>query len=177
MPKLPEILITNWDRLQHFKDRDPIWIKLYRQLRHNRRWRHLSGDAAKLYIDLLLLAADEEPFGSISLSGEDLAWEVRLTNFDLLVLLTELGTSGLITISGYQDDIKLLSAGNQGDDDVISLARSREVEREVEVEKETTYDQPKKRDPSKLYVDVEEFKLFCRDFDVDLKAMDILLDR
>ena len=138
----PEITIRNWDKLQHFKDRDPIWIKLYRALRQNRRWRLLTGDAAKLYIDLMLLAAEDEPFGTIQLQLDELCWEVRLDPEALIPLLVELGGAGLIASPGYQPDVKLLSDGNQGGNDVLSLTRSREVEGEEEVERETTRDHP-----------------------------------
>ncbi len=161
------IIIRNWDKLQHFKDRDPIWIKLYRALRHNRRWRQLSGDGCKLYIDLMLLAAEVEPFGSIMLLPAELAWEVRLEPEELYPLLLEVAAAGLVTVVGYQDDVKLLSAGNQEGNGLLSLTRSREVEGEVEVEKETTNDQPKGRDPSILYVDDVEWRRFEKDFSLE----------
>ncbi len=173
----PRILITGWDKLQHFKDREPIWIKLYRALRHNRRWRRLSGDAAKLYIDLLLLAAEDEPFGTISLEGEDLAWEVRLDPGDLFLLLAELSVSGLIAGSGYHDDVRLITDGNHGDDAPLSLTRSREVEGEEEKEKETTSVNGEKRDYEKfLYLDTEELEIFCRDFGVSTEEKDATLE-
>ncbi len=160
----PEITIHNWDKLQHFKDRDPIWIKLYRALRQNRRWRLLTGDAAKLYIDLMLLAAEDEPFGTIQLQSDELCWEVRLEADTLIPLLVELGGAGLITSPGYQPDIKMITSGNQEDMEVLSLTRSREVEGEVEKEKETTNVQPNGRDDSILYVDETEWRRFEKDF-------------
>lgn len=176
----PRIEITGWDKLQHFKDRDPIWIKLYRALRHNRRWRRLTGDAAKLYIDLLLLAADGEPFGSINLDGEDLAWEVRLDPGDLFLLLAELSVSGLIAGSGYQDDVKLITAGDHDDSPVLSLTRSREVEVEEEVERETTNGHSpgsKGWSDQILYVDLDELVLFCKDFGIPHQEMNMSLER
>jgi len=166
------IIIRNWDKLQHFKDRDPIWIKLYRALRHNRRWRQLSGDGCKLYIDLMLLAAEDEPFGTIQLNPAELAWEVRLEPEELFPLLLEVSAAGLITVVGYHDDVKLLSAGDQPVDSPLSLTRSREVEgeREVEVEEETTNGQI-------LRVDLDELVLFCKDFDIPHEKMNASLER
>ena len=146
-------------------------MKLYLSLLTNRRWRQLSGDGCKLYIDLILIAADEKPYGKIDLLPEELAWEVRLTVPDLQKLLGEVVAHGLITASGYTFDVKMLSVGYQDDDKMMSLARSREVEKE----KETTYVQLKKRNPSKLYVDVEEFRLFGRDFGVDPAKIEALI--
>jgi hypothetical protein len=172
----PKIVITDWDRLQHFKDREPIWIKLYRALRQSRHWRLLSGDAAKLYIDLMLLASEEKPFGSIQLHLDELCWEVRLDPDALIPLLEELGSAHLISSPGYRPDIKLISAGNQEDDVTLSLARSREVEaeEEVEVEKETTSVRDLKRF---LYLDTEELALFCRDFGISTDEKDATLER
>ena len=167
------IIIRNWDKLQHFKDRDPIWIKLYRALRHNRRWRQLSGDGCKLYVDLMLLAAEDEPFGTIQLNPGELGWEVRLDpELELIPLLLEVAAAGLITVVGYQADVKMITAGEQGGDVPLSLTRSREVEgeREVEVEEETTNGQI-------LRVDLEELALFCKDFGIPHEEMNMSLKR
>lgn len=168
------IVIRDWDEKQHFKDRDPIWIKIYRALRHDRRWRQLSGDGCKLYIDLTLLAAEVEPFGTIQLHPADLAWEVRLDHENLRIALLEVAAAGLITVVGYQADIKQITAGDQAGVEVLSLTRSREVEGEEEKEKETTIG----RDLSKyLYLDTEELSLFCRDFGISTEEKDATLER
>jgi hypothetical protein len=175
MTEVSGIIIRDWDEKQHFKDRDPIWIKIYRALRHDRRWRQLSGDGCKLYIDLTLLAAEVEPFGTIQLHPADLAWEVRLDHENLRIALLEVAAAGLITVVGYRDDIKLLSAGDQPDNEVLSLTRSREVEGEREKEKETTNGQ---RDlKTYLYLDTEELALFCRDFGISTEEKDLTLER
>lgn len=165
------IIIRHWEKLQHFKDRDPIWIKLYRALRHNRRWRQLSGDGCKLYIDLMLLAAEDEPFGTIDLNAGELGWEVRLDpEAELMPLLLEVAAAGLITVVGYQPDIKQITAGDPVDIP-HALARGEE---EVEKEKETTNG----RDLSKyLYLDTEELALFCRDFGISTDEKDATLER
>ena len=173
------ILIRDWDKLQHFKDRDPIWIKLYRALRHDRRWRQLSGDGCKLYIDLTLLAAEEEPFGTIQLHPADLAWEVRLDPENLRIALLEVAAAGLITVVGYQADIRLLSAGDPPDVETLALTRSREAEgeREVEVEKETTSVTRTGWSDDVVHVDLEELALFCDDFKIPYDEMNVSLKR
>ena len=166
----PKIVIANWDRLQHFKDREPIWIKLYRALRQNRRWRLLTGDAAKLYIDLLLLASDDEPFGTIQLHLDELCWEVRLDPDVLIPSLEELGSAGLITSPGYQPDIKLITAGDHGDIP-HALARGRE---EGEREKEQTNG----RDTDRfLYLDPVEWTRFGKDFGISQEDLDATLQQ
>ena len=36
------IVIPNWDKFQHYKDRDPVWIKLYLELNSRDDWRRLT---------------------------------------------------------------------------------------------------------------------------------------
>jgi hypothetical protein len=36
------IVVRNWDKFQHYKDRDPAWIKLYMELRNRDEWRQLT---------------------------------------------------------------------------------------------------------------------------------------
>ncbi len=177
MTSKPKIVIDAWAKLQHFKDRAPVWVKLYLALRHDRRWRQLSGDACKLYVDLVLLAADDEPLGSISLYPEDLAWEVRLTVPELILLLGEVDACGLIHASGYHADIKQISSSHHDDAEPVSLTRSREVEgeEEVEVEKETTSVTLKGWSDDVVHIDLEELRLFCDDFGVPIEEMNASL--
>ncbi len=37
------ITVPNWDRFQHYKDRDPIWIRTYTRLLHDDAYRNLTG--------------------------------------------------------------------------------------------------------------------------------------
>jgi hypothetical protein len=52
--------IKNWKKLQHYKDRKPPWIKLYRDLLDDPEWHELSGDDAKHLIMLWLIASEDE---------------------------------------------------------------------------------------------------------------------
>jgi len=36
------IVIPNWDRFQHYRDRNPAWIKLYTELQYDEEWLRLS---------------------------------------------------------------------------------------------------------------------------------------
>jgi hypothetical protein len=36
------IVVPNWERFQHYADRDPVWIKIYTELAHRDDWRHLT---------------------------------------------------------------------------------------------------------------------------------------
>lgn len=122
------IRILHWERFQHFKNRRPIWIKLYRELRHKREWRRLSGDAAKLLVDLWMMAAEQDDIGVISSCLGDLAYDLRWAETGqktehLHPLLQELISQGFI-----ESDITMISPRYQDD----TLEKRRE---ETEIEK------------------------------------------
>jgi hypothetical protein len=48
------IVINRWDDFQHYKDREPKWIKLYTQLHHDSNWLELSGHQRAVLVGLWL---------------------------------------------------------------------------------------------------------------------------
>ena len=54
--------IQHWRDHQHYADRDPPWIKLYVNLLENPEWHHLSGDEAKLLIEIWLITTRFETY-------------------------------------------------------------------------------------------------------------------
>lgn len=113
--------IRNWSKHQHFKDRRPPWIKLYRDVLDDHEWHNLDGDAAKLLVMLWLLAS--ENVGNITDDKKKLAFRFRVTESFINKHLPAL-SHWLI-----QDDIKEISARYQDG--------SPEEEKETEKEKET----------------------------------------
>jgi hypothetical protein len=51
--------IKDWHRFQHFRDRKPPWIKLYRDLLDDPEWHELSPAAAKGLVMLWLIASED----------------------------------------------------------------------------------------------------------------------
>jgi hypothetical protein len=49
--------IVEWDRYQHYKDRDPPWIKLHRDLLTSQTWVTLSDASRVLAVACMLIAA------------------------------------------------------------------------------------------------------------------------
>ena len=49
--------VRNWDTFQHYKQRDPPWIKLHKRLINEREFHVLSGDDAKALILIWLIAS------------------------------------------------------------------------------------------------------------------------
>jgi len=98
--------IKNWNRFQHFRDRKPPWVKLYRDLLDDRDWHNLEPKAAKMLVMLWLLASEND--GHLP-SDEDIAFRLRLSiqqvKHDISKLSHWLEQSDIKPISGgYQDD-------------------------------------------------------------------------
>jgi hypothetical protein len=127
------IRILNWGEFQHYKDRDPPWIKLHcRKLLAKRAWRELAPRAAKLLVDLWGLAAAEqkaEQKGSISTPLVDIAWNLRLGEEALLADLQLLASLSFIEVASeaVADCKRTLAADSR-------LPRSAIPEVEVETE-------------------------------------------
>jgi len=99
--------IKNWDRFQHFKDRKPIWIKLYRDLLDDLNWHELDGKSAKALVMIWLIASEE--FGKLP-ETKTLAFRLRMSEKDTKEVVTKLSQwleqNDINTISDeYQDDM------------------------------------------------------------------------
>ncbi|GMV06736.1 MAG: hypothetical protein AMXMBFR53_30110 [Gemmatimonadota bacterium] len=66
--------VKGWEEFQHYKKRNPPWIRLYRTLLDNAEWATIPADAAKLLVELWLVAADKD--GGLPASTA-LAWRLR----------------------------------------------------------------------------------------------------
>jgi len=110
--------IKNWTKFQHFKDRRPPWVKLYRDILDDLEWHELDPLAAKVLVMLWLIASENE--GQIP-DNKTLAFRLRLTEVKTKEII--------IKLSHWleQDDINVISSGYQ-----LDLP-----ERETETEKET----------------------------------------
>jgi hypothetical protein len=89
------IVIPNWERFQHYKDRDPPWIKLHRTLASDPEWLALSGHRRALLISLWLEYASTN--GRVKLDTHSISRRVnlRVTRADI----TSLVHAGLIGVS------------------------------------------------------------------------------
>jgi len=71
-----KLRIKDWNKFQHFKDRRPPWIKLYRDLLDDMDWHELDGDSAKALVSLWLIASENE--GQLP-DMKKLAFRLRMT--------------------------------------------------------------------------------------------------
>jgi hypothetical protein len=111
--------IKNWTKFQHFKDRRPPWVKLYRDILDDLEWHELDPLAAKVLVMLWLIASEDE--GRIP-DTKTLAFRLRLTEIKTKEIV--------IKLSHWleHDDISVISDGYQ-----VDLL---ETERETETKKE-----------------------------------------
>ena len=112
--------VKDWSKFQHFKDRKPPWIKLYRDLLDDLEWHELDPLAAKALVAIWLIASEND--GCLP-DTKKLAFRLRLTEKQTISIVSQL-SHWLI-----QDDITMISDRYQDD--------SLEKEKETEIEKET----------------------------------------
>ena len=98
--------VKNWTKFQHFKDRKPPWIKLYRDILDDIEWHELDPKAAKTLVMIWLIASEDS--GHVP-TGKELAFRLRTTEKEINSIIPRLShwiiQSDIITISErYQDD-------------------------------------------------------------------------
>lgn len=81
------IRIKNWRKFQHYKHRDPPWIKLHRALLDDREWFSLDGDASKMLANCWLLASELD---GVLPSLADMAFRLRMTEKAIEAQLSKL---------------------------------------------------------------------------------------
>jgi hypothetical protein len=119
--------IKNWTKFQHFKDRRPPWVKLYRDILDDLEWHELDPLAAKVLVMLWLIASESD--GRIP-DNKTLAFRLRLTEVKTKEII--------IKLSHWleQEDINTISKGYQVD--LPERKTETEVETETKREKNAT---------------------------------------
>lgn len=109
--------IKNWTKFQHFKDRRPPWIKLYRDLLDDLEWHQLDPQAAKTLVMLWLIASESD--GNLP-EIKTLAFRLRMSEKDVLTCVNKL--------SHWLDQVDIKPISERYQDDL--------PETETETEKE-----------------------------------------
>lgn len=78
------IRIKNWDKFQHYKGRQPPWIKVYIELLDDVEWFNLSGTDAKALVMLWLIASETN--GELPANNK-LAFRLRIKETQLIQIL------------------------------------------------------------------------------------------
>ena len=110
--------IKGWNKFQHFKDRRPPWIKLYRDILDDIEWHELDPVAAKSLVMLWLIASEND--GSLP-DTKILAFRLRVTETQIKSTISKL--SHWVE----QDDINPISERYQDD----PLEREEEAETDI----------------------------------------------
>ena len=84
------LIIKNWKKFQHFKDRRPPWIKLYRDLLDDEEFYTLDPLAAKTLVLLWLLASEDETHAGILPPIKKIAFRLRMTENALESIISRL---------------------------------------------------------------------------------------
>lgn len=114
--------IKNWSQFQHFKDRRPPWIKLYRDILDDIEWHSLDPQSSKVLVMCWLIASENE---GLLPDMKTLAFRLRMS---------EKNTSeSIIKLSHWleQDDIGVISERYQ--DDLPETERETETETKKKV--------------------------------------------
>lgn len=111
--------IKNWHKFQHFKDRKPPWIKLYRDILDDVEWHELDAQSAKILVMLWLIASEDDNGCLPSLKS--LAFRLRVS--ETVIKSTVYKLSHWLN----HEDIDAISSRYQDD--------APETERETETEK------------------------------------------
>jgi hypothetical protein len=87
------LLPKNWAGFQHYKDRNPTWIRLHRSLLDNLEFHALSPNAAKTLV-LLWLVAAERVDGHFDGDAKYLSFRLRMRLEDVQAAMDELLKAG-----------------------------------------------------------------------------------
>ena len=101
--------IKGWTKFQHFKDRRPPWIKLYRDILEDPDWHDLDGDTAKILVALWLIASEDEDQNGTLPDVRRIAFRLRLPETKVKQALTKLShwldhEDDIVISDGYQVD-------------------------------------------------------------------------
>lgn len=116
--------VKNWHKFQHFKDRAPPWIKLYRDLLDDLEWHELPPAAAKALVMLWLIASENK--GELP-DMKTLAFRLRVSETQAKSIVSSLGHWL------EQGDITEISGQHQAD--ALEGETEREKERETDARK------------------------------------------
>lgn len=105
------IHIRSWDRFQHYKDRDPPWIKLYRDLLTTESWALGTDDSRLLQLASILLAARYQNATPLNPALIRKVASLDMSEARLLAAIKHLAATGFLEIQGDTDERKQSASG------------------------------------------------------------------
>ena len=82
--------VKNWEQYQHYKNRNPPWIKLHTKILNDRDFTSLSCDSRGLLMQLWILASENE--GNVPHDLDELQFRLRdesISEKDILSLIKQ----------------------------------------------------------------------------------------
>lgn len=136
--------IKNWRTFQHYKNRRPPWIKLYREILDDPEWFKLPGDASKMLVMCWLIASEYE--GELP-DIKKLSFRLRIPEKHVNDLLSNLSHWIEIDASNalaqcYQDAIPEGEGEKEREKTPYSPPRGDNQRQNIDVNKEKTIKKP-----------------------------------
>lgn len=128
--------VNNWLELQHYKDRNPPWVKLHKKLLDNFQYQCLPIASKALAPMLWLLASEhiDPKSGIIDKSDEEICFRVRITSKEFNDGIKPLIKSGFIIL--MQDaDILLAKRLHDATPETETYREETEAETKKEIDK------------------------------------------
>ena len=122
-----KLIPKNWSSFQHYKLRNPPWIKLHKNLLDDMNFQRLPL-ASKAIAPMLWLLASESNSGEINKTTEEIAFRLRMTEKEVSTAIKPLLDMGF-----FIDASKMLANGLQ--DAMSETETETETETEIETEK------------------------------------------
>jgi hypothetical protein len=118
---MPSYRIKDWNKFQHFKDRKPPWVKLYRDILDDMEWHELDPQAAKALVMFWLIASETD--GMLP-DIKKLAFRLRTTESKINEVISKL--------SHWLEQVDIGVISERYQDDPLETERETEEERETE---------------------------------------------
>lgn len=126
---MDRLVVKKWEEFQHYKDRQPPWIKLHKTLLDDYQF-HCLPVASRALAPCIWLLASESDDGSVAHDPEMIAFRLRMSVEEVVAAIKPLLSAGFLTL--LRDASKPLAEGKQDASEALALARSRETEAEKE---------------------------------------------
>lgn len=94
-----KLTAKNWEQFQHYKNRQPPWIKLHRNVINSFSWTRLQT-ASKALAPCLWMLASESMDGTIVAEVKELAWRFGMTEAEVSEGIDGLIKAEFFTIEG-----------------------------------------------------------------------------
>lgn len=91
--------VKKWNEFQHYKERNPPWIKLHKGYLDNPKFQRLPVDSRAL-APMIWLLASESKDGSVEYNLEDIAFRIRMSPLELEAAIIPLINGGFLELEG-----------------------------------------------------------------------------